>query len=76
MKLGKQYSEEGILHIPKVSVEKMASICKQKNLHTDLTGDQTQNPLTESPQCYPKTTKSYLYRLFQKEYINLLRGHV
>jgi hypothetical protein len=48
IKLGKQYSEEGSLHIHKVLVDEIASICKPKNLRTNLTRDQTQNPLNES----------------------------
>jgi hypothetical protein len=45
----------GILHIPKVIyfVEVKGSICEQKNLHINLTKDQTQKPLKGS-QYLPK----------------------
>jgi hypothetical protein len=36
----------------------MVSIHEQKNLHTELTRNQNQNPLNESQVLHPKTTSS------------------
>jgi hypothetical protein len=49
----------GILHILKVLslANVKSSISEQKNLQTDLTGDQTQNPMNERPVSYPETIR-------------------
>jgi hypothetical protein len=51
----------GVLHFTKVFplTEVLASVCKQKNLHIDLTKDRTQNPLKRSLESYPEISTSY-----------------
>jgi hypothetical protein len=54
-----QWWGPSVLHFPKGShlTEVNASVREEKNLHTDVTGSQTQNAHSESPVSYPRPTQ-------------------